>query len=336
MASFEAPAVAPAYSRPTISFEIMPPRNPDAAPKFWSTARRLAAAQPDFISVTYGAAGTDRDTSQAVVKRITEQTSILPIAHLTCVGTSRSTVADTIGEFLNSGARTFLALRGDPPKDDPDWQPPADGVHSSKELIALVREVESKRCRANAASALRSAAKPLTIAVATFLDGNIAAGTSREEEIERLYEKQVAGANFAITQLFYEASSYIEFVTQARGAGVTIPILAGILPTTDPKRLRRVAELSGVAAPQELLEQLDGIEDPSKRYRVGLRFAINLAHEVLRLGAPGLHIYTFNQSEPALDLLKALTLAPLLTSSEFAFLPEFPAAPTQPELVSTH
>lgn len=335
MASIEAPALVNAHSRPTISFEIMPPRNPEIAPKFWATARRLAAAQPDFISVTYGAAGTDRDTSQAVVKRITEQTSILPIAHLTCVGTSRSNVADTIAEFLSAGARTFLALRGDPPKDQPNWQPPADGVHSSKELIALVREVESKRCRANAASALRSAAKPLTIAVATFLDGNSASGTTREQEIEHLYEKQVAGANFAITQLFFNPSSYVEFVSAARAAGVTIPILAGILPTTDPARLRRVAELTGVAAPQVLLDQLDAITDPAERYRVGLQFAINLSQEVLRLGAPGLHIYTFNQSDAAIDLLEALNLGPQTTLFEEAFPSEFTALEDQSVLATT-
>ena len=310
MASLQAPAFGYAYSRPTISCELMPPRNPDAAPNFWETARRLVAFAPDFISVTYGAAGTDRDTSQEVVRRITAQTSILPIAHLTCVGASRDSVADTIGQFLASGARTFLALRGDPPAGQQNWTPPVDGVHSSKELIALVREVESKRCRSSASSALRSAAKPLTIAVATFLDGNPAAGTTREQEIERLYEKQVAGANFAITQVFYRAQSYIEFVAQARAAGVTLPILAGIIPTSDPARLRRVGELTGVQPPAELLTALDALETPENRIKVGLAYAIDLANEVLRAGAPGLHIYTFNQFAPALDLLEGLNLGP--------------------------
>jgi methylenetetrahydrofolate reductase (NADPH) len=236
MASFDVSAAARGFARPTLSFELMPPRNPDAAPKFWNAARKLVEAHPDFISVTYGAAGNDRNTARTVVERLVKHTNVLPIAHLTCVGATRDNVADTIDDFLSIGARTFLALRGDPPRDQPDWQPPADGVHSSAELIELIREVETKRCHADAPAALRGAAKPLTIAVATFCEGNRDAGTTREQEVLRLLEKQEAGAHFAITQLFYEADSYTQFVELARREGVTIPILAGILPTTDPNR----------------------------------------------------------------------------------------------------
>nr|WP_242496433.1 methylenetetrahydrofolate reductase [Xylanimonas protaetiae] len=196
----------------------------------------------------------------------------------------------------------------DPPKDQPDWRPPADGVHSADELVRLLREVESARAAADPSSALRGAAHPLSIAVATFPDGNPGAGTTRAQEVQRLLEKQASGASFAITQLFYEASSYTEFVAAARAAGVTIPILAGLLPTTEPRRLRRVEELTGVVAPRHLLEALEALPDPEAQHAYGIARSVELAQAVLDAGAPGLHVYTFNKHRPALDLLAGVGL----------------------------
>ncbi|MEN5074744.1 methylenetetrahydrofolate reductase [Isoptericola cucumis] len=303
------PAAQPTLpARPTVSFEMMPPRRPHAAPKFWETARRLVATHPDFVSVTYGAGGGDRATARQVVERLLEGTPVLPVAHLTCVGASREDVSAVIDDFLDAGTRAFLALRGDPPQDQPDWRPPADGVHSSVELVHLLREVESRRCAADPGSALRGAARPMTIAVATFTNGNVQAGTTRTQEVQRLLEKQQAGAGFAITQLFYEADSYTDFVAEARAAGVTIPILAGLLPTTEPRRLRRVEELTGVRAPQHLLDALDALPDPEAQHAYGTARGVELAQRVLDAGAPGIHVYTFNKYRPALDLLEGVHL----------------------------
>lgn len=304
----------PHPNRPTISFELMPPRRPDAAPKFWETAHRLVATHPDFISVTYGAAGGDRATAREVVSKLLTGTPVLPVAHLTCVGASREDVSEVIDDFFDAGVRTFLALRGDPPKDQPDWRPPSDGVHSSIELVRLLRAVEERRCAASPATALRGAAKPLTIAVATFPNGNADAGTTRRQEIVRLLEKQESGASFAITQLFYEAESYTGFVEEARKAGVTIPILAGLIPATEPRRLRRVEELTGVVPPPDLLAQLDdlrlddGSPDTEAQHAHGIEHSIRLARDVLEAGAPGIHVYTFNKHRPALDLLSGVGL----------------------------
>ncbi|WP_435299100.1 methylenetetrahydrofolate reductase [Timonella sp. A28] len=315
MASFDVSTAARGFARPTLSFEVMPPRNPDAAPKFWNTTRKLIDAHPDFISVTYGAAGNDRDTARIVVERLIKHTNVLPIAHLTCIGATRDNVADTIDDFLSIGARTFLALRGDPPKNQPDWTPADDSVNSTVDLISLIREVETNRCHADAPAALRGAAKPLTVAVATFPEGNRDAGTTPEQEIQRLLEKQEAGANFAITQLFYEPEPYIDFVEKARVHGVTIPILAGILPMTDPARLRRVEQLTGVKPPKQLLSDLVAIHSPHFRHARGIEATTQLAQDVLDAGAPGLHVYTFNKHEAALDLLEALKLGSLLAPS---------------------
>jgi methylenetetrahydrofolate reductase (NADPH) len=300
--------------RPTVSFELMPPRRPDAAPNFWETAQRLVAARPDFVSVTYGAAGGDRATSREVLATLLRGTPVLPVAHLTCVGASREDVSEVIDEFLDAGVRSFLALRGDPPRDEPDWRPADDDVRSSIDLVRLLRQVDERRCAADASTALRSAARPLTIAVATFPDGNPGAGTTREQEVRRLLEKQEAGASFAITQFFYRVESYTGFVESARSAGVTIPILAGILPATEARRLRRVEELTGVAAPAGLLRELDrltgpdGAVDPEAQHERGLQYSTTLARDVLDAGAPGVHVYTFNKHRPALDLLERVGL----------------------------
>lgn len=335
----EAPPHPPAHGhRPTVSFELMPPRRPEAAPRFWETARRLVATHPDFVSVTYGAGGGDRATARGVVATLLEGTPVLPIAHLTCVGASREDVTEVIDDFLEAGVRSFLALRGDPPKDQPDWVPPPEGVHSSVELVHLLREVEQRRCAQDPSAALRGAARPLTIAVATFTGGNPAAGTTRTQEVHRLLEKQQAGASFAITQLFYEAGSYTDFVAEARAAGVTIPILAGLLPTTEPRRLRRVEELTGVAAPQHLLDALDALPDPEAQHAYGIAYSVELAQRVLDAGAPGLHVYTFNKYRPALDLLEGVNLGGTASSrpddADLARRPWVPGIPSDAPLVT--
>lgn len=301
-----APAVA--ASRPTVSFELMPPRNPSAAPRFWETVRRLLAARPDFVSVTYGAAGNDRDTAREVVAHLVRETPVVPIAHLTCVGTSRETVSDVVEGFLADGVRSFLALRGDPPAHDPGWRPAPDGLASSDDLVRLLREVEARRCAQHPGDALRGAARPLTVAVAAFPAGNPAAGTTREQEVERLLAKQHAGADFAITQLCYEPETYVGFVDAARAAGVMIPVLAGILPMTEPRRLHRVHELTGVEPPAHLLPLLEACADPEAQHALGTGHTVRLARAVLDAGAPGLHVYTFNQHRAALDLLAGLDL----------------------------
>ena len=134
-----------AVDRPTVSFELFPPRNPDAAPRLWSTVQRLAAARPDFVSVTYGASGSTRTTTRQLVRRLLRETSLTPIAHLTCVASSRADLTATIEEFLDEGVRAFLALRGDPPADR-SWEPHPEGLPTASALVELLRDVERRRC----------------------------------------------------------------------------------------------------------------------------------------------------------------------------------------------
>lgn len=290
----------------TLSYEVMPPRKPQAAPRFWETVSRLLESEPDFLSVTYGAAGQDRSTARHVVRKLVRDTPIQPIAHLTCVRATREEAVSVISDYLESGVRTFLALRGDPPADDPLWRPSDDGIASATELVNIIRTLEQHRNVVQPGAALRAAFKPLTIAVATFPSGNPEVGTTPEQEIERLLLKQMAGADFAITQLFFEAEDYVSFTRKARAYGVTIPIVAGILVPTDPHRLARVAQLTKVQAPEELVKDLSCAEDEADLYQRGLTHGVQLARDILDAGAPGIHLYTFNKAQPALDLAEHL------------------------------
>jgi methylenetetrahydrofolate reductase (NADPH) len=334
-----------AVDRPTVSFELFPPRDPDAAPRLWATVQQLAAARPDFVSVTYGASGSTRRTTRALVRRLLRETSLTPIAHLTCVAASREDLAQTVEEFLDEGVRSFLALRGDPPADG-SWAPHPDGLPTASALVTLLREIESRRCASSPAQAVRAATRPLSVAVAAFPRGNAGSGSTREQDVAALLAKQQAGADFAITQVFYDVASYCELVALARDAGVTIPIVPGIIPMTDPARLRRVQQLTGVPVPAEVLDVLDAFDpddpaDVARRHRAGTRLGVDLANGVLDGGAPGVHLYTFNTPGPALDLLEGAGLggdAPQAHSrvdTDRAPAPATPPAPPAPPAPST-
>lgn len=292
----------------TLSFEVMPPRKENLIKPFWDTVQRLLSVTPDFLSVTYGAAGQDRHSARDVVRSLVQDSPVQPIAHLTCVGTTATEVGEVVSDYLDAGVRTFLALRGDPPVGRPDWQPAPGGVSSATELVTLIRSIEAARCAQYPGAALRAAFKPLTIAVAAFPAGNPAAGTSPNQEVERLLVKQSAGASFAITQLFWETETYVNFLEKARSNGVTIPIVPGILPPTDIKRVNRMTELTGVVFPEYLRRRLESAQSVEEMYSVGVSLGARLARDLHEVGAPGIHMYTFNKAAPALDVLDAAGL----------------------------
>ena len=292
----------------TLSFEVMPPRKENLIKPFWDTVQRLLSVTPDFLSVTYGAAGQDRHSARDVVRSLVQDSPVQPIAHLTCVGTTATEVGEVVSDYLDAGVRTFLARRGDPPVGRPDWQPAPGGVSSATELVTLIRSIEAARCAQYPGAALRAAFKPLTIAVAAFPAGNPAAGTSPNQEVERLLVKQSAGASFAITQLFWETDTYVNFLEKARSNGVTIPIVPGILPPTDIKRVNRMTELTGVVFPEYLRRRLESAQSVEEMYSVGVSLGARLARDLHEAGAPGIHMYTFNKAAPALDVLDAAGL----------------------------
>ncbi|MFD1505849.1 methylenetetrahydrofolate reductase [Georgenia yuyongxinii] len=316
-------------THPTVSFELFPPRKPELYEAVWQRVLRMAEAGPDFFSVTYGASGSSREASGELVRRLLAETSVPPIAHLTCVGADREQLAARVRGLLRAGVRDFLALRGDPPDGQTTWAPPSGGLARSSDLVALIREVEADElgygpaaragavARSGPAARAGAAGEPpsvvaqdlgvvpadvVSVAVAAYPSGT---SHTREEELVALREKQDAGADFAITQVFYNAEAYASLVADARDAGVHIPILPGILPLTDPRRLHRLEALSGVPVPADL-DALLGCDDDAERQRRGIDATIALIDGVLEAGAPGLHLYTFNQDRPALDVLEHL------------------------------
>lgn len=291
-----APLLSTPGRGPSVSFELYPPRTPRGQETVRRTVAALAEADPDFFSVTYGASGSTRTTSRQLIEEILASTDVTPLAHLTCVGASAEDLGEYVSSLLDRGVRDFLALRGDPPAGEQDWHPHPDGLTRSAELVRLLRRLAAEQYPDHQVS----------VSVATYPGGAYdAAGAPvvHADDVAALLEKQAAGADFAISQLFYDARHYAELVRAARAAGVHIPIVPGIIPLTDPNRLRRMVELTDVPVPEKLLRTLDDAPDAEEAYRRGLRASVDLVHAVLEAGAPGVHLYTFNSARAVLDLL---------------------------------
>ncbi|WP_432482109.1 methylenetetrahydrofolate reductase [Kineococcus esterisolvens] len=291
--------VAGAAGRPTLSFELFPPRSPAARDALHGTVSRLAATGPDFFSVTHGAGGGTRDAGCELLRHLRRETRAVAVAHLTCVGATRRQVVDLAEEFFAAGVRDVLAVRGDPPSGRITEPVPDDAVRRACDLVELVH-VADRHHRVRAGAAVL----PLSVAVAAF------PSSRRAGDLQALRAKQDAGASFAITQVCYSAREYADFTGRARAAGITLPLLPGIIPTTDPARLLRLQQLTGVAPPRELLALLESAAEhgDTARERAGTRFGRALARDLLHAGAPGLHLYTFNAAPAALDLLEGVHL----------------------------
>jgi methylenetetrahydrofolate reductase (NADPH) len=287
---------ASADAGPTVSFELYPPRSPAAAETLWQrTLPALAQARPDFFSVTYGASGSSRDVSREVVRWIAEHPDVRPVAHLTCIGSPRHELSEVARGFVSDGVRDFLALRGDPPAGSTSWTPHPDGLHRASELVEL----------------LLATAPGLGVGVAATPSCLDDEDPTRCGDLLALRAKQDAGAQYAITQVFFDVESYTRYVAAARAAGVHLPLVPGMVPLADPGRLRRLEAISGVRVPPRVLAVLDAETDAERRAAAGLAMGAELVQAVLATGAPGVHLFTFNQSGAALALLDRLALRPL-------------------------
>ncbi len=304
-------APQPEPTSPTFSFELYPPRNDTAAAALEVAVGELAAANPEFISVTYGANGSSREVSLELLRHLLRDTDVVPMAHLTCVGSSYADVSRLIRDFLDAGVISFLALRGDPPEGVSEDELQLGDFGSASELVQLIHRVQEERepfrahdVPGNPGAKRLGSGRKATIAVAAFPNGH-PRSRSRAQDLDTLLAKEAAGANLAITQLFFEADDYLDFVDDARRAGVTMRILPGIMPVLSEKRLHRILELTGETMPTELLRDLRGAVDPAS---VGIAHAARLAGEVLAGGASGIHLYTFNRSDAPLAVLGELGL----------------------------
>lgn len=288
-----------ASRRPTLSYELFPPRSPAAESALEQTMELLAQTKPDFMSITYGASGTTRGTSRGVVQRLAEQHTIPPLAHLTLVDQSRAELTQVIEDYLAQDVRDFLALRGDPPKGQQDWQPHPDGLKFASELVALLREV-----------AAAHGVDDLSVGVTAF-PAQHADQRFRQSGLDVLRAKQDAGADYAITQVFYQVDQYEALVDDAASQGIGIPIVPEVMPLVNVRRATRAQELTGVPTPPALFAALEGAVDDAHARAAGVEHAARLSRGLLAAGAPGIHIITFNQARAALDLVEAVgTLRP--------------------------
>ena len=316
-------------ARIPFSFELFPPRTPAAAQSLWGTIQQLAAPGPEFMSVTYGANGSSRESSLEVLRYILGETSILPLAHLTCVGSSHFEANRLVREFLDAGITSFLALRGDPPRGAVEGDHFLGDLGSASELVQLIHRVQTERAQyatlpsrsASGGGAIPSSRQKVRVAVAAFPNGHPRSKGSNQD-VDTLLAKQVSGATIAITQLFFHAEDYLAFVDQAHVAGVTIPILPGLMPATTATRLERILELTGERRPEELSRRLHASESTDEQSDIGVEHAVSLSLEILAGGAPGLHLYTFNQHRAVLSVLDGVGLIARPTSPDSPNLKE--------------
>ena len=274
-------------SKVQISFEVYPPRKPEAMGELQEAILKLSSVAAEFISVTFGAGGSETKNSLEVLKFIKENSGSTPLAHLTCVGTTSEQAAAIVEEFRQRGINDFLALRGDLPQSG---QLPHGALERADQLVTLIAQS-------------RTSGK---IAVAAFPNGHPESHDSRRD-IDALLAKQEAGADFAITQLFFYARDYFNFMDLARSRGVRIPVIPGIMPITSSKRLTRVLELTEEKEPSELARALASTDLATSK-EAGIDWAANLVSELVAGGVEAVHLYAFNEYRNVTEVLRRAKL----------------------------
>lgn len=270
----------------TLSFEFFPPRDEAAEITLWRTFDAIMQAGADYVSVTYGAGGSNQERTLAVTERMAPQ--IATIGHLTCVGATKAHSSQIIKSFEDHGVSSVLALRGDSPKNNPNALLQGE-LKTALDLVKLTREVSS-----------------LEVGVAAFPEMH-PESPSLQHDVEVLRLKEMAGAKFAITQLFFSVDAYLELVNKAKAAGIALEIIPGVMPIANAKQVLRMAEMSNAKVPTHLYEQLEDADDAAAR-RIGMDYTLELSSQLLASGAPGLHIFTLNQQKAALELAEGVGL----------------------------
>ncbi len=274
----------------SFSFEFFPPKDAEGEQVLWQSIRELEPLRPTFVSVTYGAGGSTRDRTIAITGRIATETTMLPMAHLTCVGHTVAELEGILDALAEAGVTNVLALRGDPlAGPGTPWASTEGGLDHAADLVGLIH-----------------ARRQFAVGVAAFPEGH-RDSVSLDQDIEVLRAKRDAGAEFAVTDMVLRASDYLSLVERARAGGVDFPIIPGIMPILNLRSMLRMAELSGREMPAETLARImPYAEDPAAVRAEGIAIATELCDELLAAGAPGLHFYTLNRSKATREIFAAL------------------------------
>jgi methylenetetrahydrofolate reductase (NADPH) len=279
----------------SFSLEFMPPRTDQATQQLWRAIRQLEPLKPTFVSVTYGAGGSTRDRTVQVTGAIAEQTSLDPVAHLTVVNHSVAELRHVIGSYAGVGVRNVLALRGDPPGDpNAQWVPHPEGLRHAVQLVELLK-----------------ASGDFCVGVAAFPESH-PRSPDAETDIKHFVAKCRAGADFAITQMFFDAEDYLRLRDRVARHGCDVPIIAGIMPVTTMRVLERSLELGGCKVPVALFDRLRAASDRGDQAevrKIGVDYAAALSQRLLDEGAPGLHFCTLNFSRATIEIYEQLGLA---------------------------
>jgi methylenetetrahydrofolate reductase (NADH) len=276
---------------PVFSFEFFPPKTDDGERNLRAALEALRPLEPDFASVTYGAGGSTRDRTVEITRWIKQDLGIEAMAHLSCVGATREELDEILDRIAAAGIENVLALRGDPPRGETEWTPHPGGLHYSTELAALINSRQSFGVGAACFPEVHPDAPDLA------------------HDLRFLKDKVESGASFLITQLFFDNELYFRFVEEARGAGIEVPILPGIMPITDVSQIKTITGMCGATIPEALLEQLElRAGDPDAVLQLGVSYATLQCAELLARRAPGIHFYTLNRSPATRAILSALKL----------------------------
>ncbi|MEP6694896.1 MAG: methylenetetrahydrofolate reductase [NAD(P)H] [Chloroflexota bacterium] len=264
---------------PAFSFEFFPPRSPEAVERLYATARELKALDPTFVSVTYGAGGSTRELTVDLVTRMKHDLGLETMAHLTCVGHTKEELAEVLERLAGGGIENVLSLRGDPPKGETRFVRPEGGFGYAQELTRFIKS--------RFAFCVGGAAYPEKHLDAPDLD----------TDLEHLREKVDSGAEFLITQLFFDPDDYFAFVERARKVGIGVPIIPGLMPVTNVAQIHRFTSMCGARVPESLRDLLDRAKDDEQSViAIGVEWASDQARRLLDGGAPGIHFYTLNRS----------------------------------------